>query len=149
MLVSLQYSKPESRSVSWIAVRIRPGYAWDDLLRGIKDWVNEDAYNGSIWKFDLVLRKWELFRIVTLSLSEWFGWELPSATWYVGIRQVGTTENYTLGWTVTIREHCEAQKLNHSVHRRKWLLCCTTCTSLTGMTTQLPSPQPPDVGSFL
>ena len=27
------------------------------LLRGIKDWVNEDAYYGSIRKFDLVLRK--------------------------------------------------------------------------------------------
>ena len=27
------------------------------LLRGIKDWVNEDTYNGSNRKFDLVLRK--------------------------------------------------------------------------------------------
>ena len=53
-------------------------------LRGIKDWVNEDAHNGSIWKFDLVLRKWKLFRTVTLSLSEQFGWELPTVTWYVG-----------------------------------------------------------------
>ena len=54
------------------------------VLRGIKDWVNEDAYYGSIRKFDLVLRKWELFRTVTSSLSERLGWELPTVTWYGG-----------------------------------------------------------------
>ena len=27
------------------------------MLRGIKEWVNEDAYNRSIWKFNLTEKK--------------------------------------------------------------------------------------------
>jgi len=50
------------------------------------------------------------------------------------IIKLSTPESYTLGWNVTVRECYEAQKLNRNVYRWKWLLCCTTYASLTGMT---------------
>ena len=62
-----------NNAIYYIATAMHFGFDDTVPLRGIKDWVNEDAYYGNIWNFDLVLRKWELLRTVTLSLSERFG----------------------------------------------------------------------------
>ena len=87
-------------------------------------------------KFDLVVRKWQLFRTVTLSLSEWFGWELPTVPWYVG-----STVNYTMGRSVTVWEH-------YVWCWRKWVLCCTTCMSFTVVTDSVTTSQLPELGSL-
>jgi len=75
----LKQNRKYTASTYWV----REFLVATQMLRGI-NWVNEDAYKGSIRKFDLVLQKWELLRTVTLSPSEQFGWELPTVTWYVG-----------------------------------------------------------------
>ena len=79
-------------------------FHYQPVLRGVKDWVSEDAYNGSIRKFDLVLQQ-------SHCLEQWLCHSLSDlvescrhVTWYIGCTggrkyrelHIGLD---TLGWT--------------------------------------------------
>jgi len=71
---------------------------------------------------------------VTLSLSERFGWELPTVTWYVGCTAGRQYRELRIGLDCCRSGALWSPEAYRNVYRQKWPLCCTTYASLTGMT---------------